>query len=186
MRIITTLLAALTLASPAIAGPNVTVRVMPMPMPVRIAPQVYRAPVMSAPRPAPVNVRPSASAPGYRPPVATRPIATVQRATAPAARPMAPRATLRTPTVSQRQAVRPTSARLARPAGTPQRRRYAYRGSNWSWTAPSVMPLWWMAAMDTPYSYDGYDAYIRQCLRTPPRSRSRKCVRALKERGIRG
>ncbi len=145
--------------------------------PVRISsPPVYRAPAIQAPRPVTVYRAP-ASAP--------RANVVVQRATAPAVRPMAPRATLRPPVVTQRaQAARPrpTDAR----AFAQQRRSYAAHGTTWRWTTPTVIPVWWAATMDAPYTVDGYDAFIRRCLDTPRPRRSRACVRALRERGLVG
>lgn len=141
----------------------------------------FRSPSISRPmsvsRPAP-----SYSRPAYRPtPTVSRP--------APVAQVRRPAIVRPVPQVRAPQAVAPQRYRrdtIGRPVGRPMPRRYSYRGSNWGWTAPAIMPIWWMSTMDRPYTFDSYDEFIRQCLRTPPRRRSRECVIALRERGIRG
>lgn len=170
MRFIIALAAAALLATPTIAQKG-----------------GFRSPSISRPmtvsRPAP-----SYSRPAYRPaPAVTRPAPVAQirrpapvRAVAQASR--APQIVGRPvdhPQIRQRGPV-------GRAVGRPIQRRYSYRGSSWAWTAPAIMPVWWMSTMNRPYSFDSYDDFIRQCLRTPPRQRSRECVIALRDRGIRG
>lgn len=194
MRPMLHLLAALTLATPALAGP-----ITRTPSPMRPAVQTYRAPTVSAPRPAPVAVRPSTPAPSRpatAPTARTAPVAraatatqrtratVAPRAKATVVRTMPPRATTGT-TATQRRVVGAAATRT-RPAGKPQRRSYAYRGSRWAWTAPALMPIWWMSTMDEPYTFDGYDDFIRQCLRMPENDRSDECVQALRDEGLEG
>lgn len=186
------LLAALALAAatPSVATaqrgmsmsrPSISMSTMRAPT---IAPRPYVAPartVTVTPRPYVAPPRPSVV---QQAPV-TRPVPTYRQAPQPkvAIRPATPAtpATARAavPPHGTRAAGQvPATAQRARPTHT------VYRSH--AWTAPSMMPYWWMASMHRPYSYASYDDFIRRCLDTPRRDRSDECVRALRERGIDG
>lgn len=163
----------------------------------RPAPTVYRAPTPAPAYRAPAPV--SRPAPVTRPaPTQTRTTrteTTVTHATAPAAKPLASTPRTRNPTLTGRDARgtvkartsdRSTSDRPASPVAARRPRSIRMNGSTYAWTAPAIMPYWWMSAMNRPYDSGSYDAFIERCLRTPRRERSKECVRALRERGLAG
>ena len=141
---------------------------------------VYRtpAPVYHAPTP----VYHATAAPSSRPVTVTVPRAVPARTvtrTTPAIRPT----TVRNTSTSTVQAGPHTKQAIAS-TPHPTQRSYRYGARNYRWTSPSMMPIWWMAAMHRPYSEDAYDAFLRRCIETRRERRSRECVRALHDRGI--
>lgn len=141
---------------------------------VRTAPTVtYRppAPVYRAPAPAPAYVQ--------RAPAVTNRLPTPAARLVPAAKPRPPLGVTRPVSGS---GARVESVRA--PKGRPARSTFRHAGRSYTWTTPAVMPVWWMAAMNQPYSVNAYERFIQRCIRTPRDRRSRECVRALRERGI--
>jgi len=170
----------------------------------RPSPAPYRAPVPTyrAPAPAPVYRAPtpvSRPAPVTRPAPAqtrtVRPEVAVRRASAPAAKPLASTPRTKAPVVDARGArgtvtsgakreVSATRSASAPNRGIRRPRSLRIRGSSYAWTAPAIVPIWWMSTMNQPYDYGSYDAFIERCLRSEPDERSDECVRALRERGL--
>jgi hypothetical protein len=157
---------------------------------------------MSMSRPSMSMSRPSVSTSTYRAPtIAPRPyVAPVTVTPKPYVAPMRPsvvrQAPVTKPVPSYRQAAQPkVSIRAATPGkaatsatnrtARPTRTTYRTNAHSYAWTAPSLMPMWWMSTMHQPYSFASYDDFIRRCLRTPKRERSEECVQALRDRGIR-
>lgn len=143
----------------------------------------FRAPTTSFRAPAPVYRAPT---PVYRAPAAapraTTPVARTQaRAPAPV-RVTTSAATSDRQTVVTRRTLTTRDVSPGRPVAT-TRTTYRHGGRDYGWNSPSLMPVWWMAAMHRPYSAIAYDDFLRRCIQTPRDRRSRECVRALRERG---
>ena len=143
-----------------------------------IAPRPYVAPVTVTPKPYVAPMRPSV----VRPAPVTKPVPSFRQAAQPKVSIRAASSTSghKVQTVASRPVGRSTG-----PAARPTRTTYRTNAHSYAWTAPSLMPIWWMSTMHQPYSFASYDDFIRRCLRTPKRERSDECIQALEDRGIR-
>lgn len=146
-----------------------------------IAPRPYVAPVSVAPKPYVAPMRQSV----VRPASVTRPVPSFRQTPQPKTSIRQTPQSAKSGSASAITAKRPnvrTDAATARP----KRTTFRSNARTYGWTAPTIMPLWWMSTMHQPYSFSSYDEFIRRCLRTPERERSKECVRALLDRGIVG